>query len=126
MKIKIKTVKTKNDEVKIKIKIKIKNKKDKIIANKIKITVFQSQLQILQRPTKTPKPGRRNSKIIPIYIIYINVLEEPTTPIPEEPTTPIPEEVFTTESPTPITTSGAKEQCVIEFSASTGTFRRRT
>ena len=108
MKIKIKTVKTKNDEVKIKIKIKIKNKKDKIIANKIKITVFQSQLQILQRPTKTPKPGRRNSKIIPIYIIHINVLEEPTTPIPEQESP--------TESPTLITTSGAKQQYFIEFS----------
>ena len=57
MKIKIKEVKDKNDEDKIKIKIIIKNKKEKIVENKIKITVLQSQLEIIQRPTKTPEPG---------------------------------------------------------------------
>ena len=58
VKIKIKTIKTENDDMKIKIKIRIKNKKDKIKKNKIKITVLQSQLTILQRPTKTPKPSK--------------------------------------------------------------------
>merc|ERR1711953_1400667 len=87
VKIKIKEVKDKNDEDKIKIKIIIKNKKDKIVENKIKITVLQSQLEIIQRPTKTPEP-------------------ETTTP------SPTPEEEFTTaanftiESPTLITTPG--------------------
>ena len=50
----------------VKIKIKIREKKDKIKKNKIKLTVLASQLEILNRTTKTPKPSKFGISNFPV------------------------------------------------------------